>query len=190
MFTAPFMLDMKQLHSVRFPLDEELQKTDEPFRIFTHSGDVLNGRSWIIILRVRRRCERHGRMALKRSRIRSFRRLNDPALIFEDRPAWQNGRPSVAHEMSTIGAPHLKVVCKPRLLELSCIEISSYLPSPKSRCRSAGNRNRASSSLSSSRTHGGVPKHTVSSKLETWDDELVMQAGQHGRFRTGRNPVH
>ncbi len=174
-FTAPFVLDMKQLHSVRFPLEGDLQKTDEPFRIFTHSGDVLNGR----IMRIDGDafiidCKRHGRITLKRSRIRSLRRLNDPALIFEGPSGltewstisrsrnvndWRSS-PQGGLQTAIVGAELYRDLKLPAVAEVEITLTWKQKPGflvtfvePNAR---------------------RVPKHTV--KLETWDDELVMQA--------------
>ena len=113
-------------------------------------------------------------MTLKRSRIRSFRRLNDPALIFEGPSGlaeWSTiSRSRNVNDWSTapqgglqtaiVGAELYRDLKLPAVAEvemtLSWQQKPGFLVTfvePNAR---------------------RVPKHTV--KLETWDNELVMQA--------------
>ena len=94
-FEQPFVIDLNTIQSLTFPVTEKQGKTDQPFRIFTRSGDVLNG-DFVTISdgNITFKTERHGEIVLDRDEVRSFRRLNDPALIFDG--------PSGVEEWSTI----------------------------------------------------------------------------------------
>ena len=174
-FEQPFVIDLNTIQSLTFPVTEKQDKTDQPFRIFTRSGDVLNG-DFVTISdgNITFKTERHGEIVLDRDEVRSFRRLNDPALIFDG--------PSGVEEWSTIsrarsatdwkqlpqGGLTTQVVSAELYRDLALpalteIEITlSWTAKPGFLLTFVEPNARR------------VPKHTV--KLETWDDELVMQA--------------
>ena len=174
-FEQPFVINLNTIQSLTFPVTEKRGKTDQPFRIFTRSGDVLNG-DFVSIdgATITFKTERHGEIVLDRDEVRSFRRLNDPALIY-------NG-PSGLGEWSTIsrarsatdwkelpqGGLSTQVVSAELYRDLALpalteIELTlSWTAKPGFLLTFVEPKARR------------IPKHTV--KLETWDDELVMQA--------------
>ena len=174
-FTQPFQIDLKQLHYVQLQNADQLLDSDEPFRFFLQSGDVINGDLVQLSLeQIAIQSERHGELTLDRKQVRSFRRINDPAMIFEG-PAGLDGWSTISRSRTAAdwkvepqGVLSTEIVGSElyrdlRLPEIAEIEITlSWKQKPGFLITFVEPGARR------------VPRQTV--KLETWDDELVMQA--------------
>ncbi|MDG2384469.1 MAG: TlpA disulfide reductase family protein [Pirellulaceae bacterium] len=174
-FTQPFQIDLNQLRSVQLQSADQLLDSDESFRFFLQSGDVINGD--LIKLSTKQliiQSKRHGQISLDRKQVRSFRRLNDPAMIFEG-PAGLNGWSTISRSrtvddwkvepqgvLSTeiVGSELYRDLSLPEIAEIEITLSWKQKPGFLITFVEPGARR--------------VPRQTV--KLETWDDELVMQA--------------
>ena len=175
-FERPFELDINYLQTLKFPANKAAPpaKASGPIRFVTHDGDVFYGRlveitDELIVIEG----ERHGRVPLKRKAIRSLRRLDNPSLIYvgpNGTEGWRTLRQGRSVDQwqvtddgklatNTVGAELFRDL---KLPEVSEIDIGlSWKRKP--------------GFLITFATPNAIRYSKEVVKLETWDDELVLQ---------------
>ncbi|MCA9188058.1 MAG: hypothetical protein KDA99_20665, partial [Planctomycetales bacterium] len=174
-FATPLRIEIPHLTHISFPLEEAASRRTDPFVIATHGQQIVYGELLALDKdQIKIRSGKHGELALKKSEVRSFRRLSNTHALYtgpnslEDwstlSPSRQMGQWSTTpeHHVTTkvIGAEMFRDM---QLPEISQIDIELRW-------------DRSKPGFVIAFAPPGVTRLAQKTiKLETWDNELVLQ---------------